>query len=174
MADIEEAFAALESLDDEGRRALALITSMLQEKLAEAKARGDKAAWLLSCIREWAANWGLEFALEAASDEWDAKHGARSYVPISWFEAHVDAARREALSELNAELHAAEAERDRLRQEMRGLRTTLTLAWDETRRMTGWARAECVRASALRAQRAALLEEVERLKTILTSKAADS
>jgi hypothetical protein len=43
MADSEEAFAALERLDEEGRRALMLAGAMWEEMWRDAVARAEKA-----------------------------------------------------------------------------------------------------------------------------------
>ena len=46
MADIEEAFAALEQLDERGRKALTLAGAMWEEMWRDAAARAEKASGL--------------------------------------------------------------------------------------------------------------------------------
>jgi hypothetical protein len=145
--NLNEAFEALEHLDEQGRKALRLSGAMWEELLREAVARAEKSEWLLERLHSWAAGWGLIFDVSEAAAHWDAEHEHRPPTVAPWYEARVMAT--------NAEI--------------RELRTMLTCAYDEVGRMTKWARAECARAAAARAQRDALLVEIERLKTMLTS-----
>lgn len=74
MADIEEAFKALEHLDEEGLKALRLAGALWQEVLGEATSRAEKAEWLLERLHSWAAGWGLVFDLSKADARWEAQH----------------------------------------------------------------------------------------------------
>jgi hypothetical protein len=103
MADIDEAFAALERLDEEGRRALTLVGAMWEEMSWDALARAEKAEWLLARLHKWAADWGLIFELDKAAAHWDTEHERQPAVLVPWYESLV-AARNEGASELRVRL----------------------------------------------------------------------
>lgn len=143
MADIEAAFAALEQLDEKGRKALTLAGAMWEEMWRDAVARAERAEWLLARLHKWAADWGLSFDVSKAADHWDAEHERQPAILAPWYESLV-AARNEEISELGVRLactirsekkvvaraieqqtraEAAEAERNRLQKEVERLRT---------------------------------------------------
>jgi len=95
MADIDEAFAALKQLDEDGRKALSVACMMWEEKWREATARAEKAEWLLGRLHEWAAGWGLIFDVSKAAAHWDAQHDGQPSLLTTWFEAHVQATGKE-------------------------------------------------------------------------------
>ena len=95
MADIDEAFAALKQLDEDGRKALSVACMMWEEKWREATARAEKAEWLLGRLHEWAAGWGLIFDVSKAAAHWDTQHDGQPSLLTTWFEAHVQATGKE-------------------------------------------------------------------------------
>jgi hypothetical protein len=74
MADVDEAFAALQQLDEKGLTALRLAGAMWEETMRETAARVARAEWLLGRLHKWAADWGLIFDVSRAAAHWDAQH----------------------------------------------------------------------------------------------------
>jgi hypothetical protein len=74
MPDINEAFAALEALDENGRKAVTLSGEMREALLNEATWRAQKAEYLLKRLHEWSTGWGLSFDLAPAAAHWDREH----------------------------------------------------------------------------------------------------
>ena len=135
MADIDDAFVALQLLDSQGREALRLAGSMWEEILREAIARALRAEHLMWQIYERASDEGVAFDFAGAAAEWDATHERRPYVLLPQLEAFV-AARSERLYEM---------------------RVRLTRSYDGQLRATLRTYRERDRANAVEAQRDALL-----------------
>jgi len=95
MADIEEAFAALEQLDEQGRKALLLVGAMWEEMWRDALARAEKAEWLLTRLHKWAADWGLTFDVSKAAAHWDTEHERQPAILVPWYESLVTARNKE-------------------------------------------------------------------------------
>ena len=74
MADVDEAYAALEKLDEKGLTALRLAGAIWEELVRETALRAEKAEWLLGRVRKWAADWGLIFDVAKAAAHFDAEH----------------------------------------------------------------------------------------------------
>jgi hypothetical protein len=127
MADIDEAFGALQRLDDDGRKALAICTLQLREQLVVAVARAEKTGWLLGRVLKWSSDFGLAFDLAPACAAWDAAHPQEPAIVTPWLVARV-AGQRDQIDQLRVRLarvtvseraairraDAAEAERDAL------------------------------------------------------------
>jgi hypothetical protein len=69
MADIDDAFVALQVLDEQGFKALRLAGAMCEEILREAIARTQRAEHLLRRLRDWALDQGLDFDVARAAAE---------------------------------------------------------------------------------------------------------
>ena len=142
MADFDDAFVALQLLDEQGRKALRLSGAMWEEILREAITRAERAEYLMWLLHDWASDLGLTFDVTTAAAEWDATHQCRPPVLLPWFQT-LQAARSAQLHEMRVRLRrsydgqlrarlrthrerdradAAEAERDRLVEEIERLR----------------------------------------------------
>ena len=142
MADIDDAFAALENLNEEGLKALKLCGAVWQEILQQAAARTERAEYVLWQLYDRASEEGVVFDFAKASAEWDAKHERWRFVLLPWLET----------------LQAASAEK------LRDMRLRLRKSHDRQLRATLAARRERERREAVEAERDALLAEVERLR----------
>lgn len=142
MADVDEAFAALQRLDEQGLKALRLSGALWEELLREAISRAEKAEWLLGRLHRWAASWGLAFDLSKADARWNATH--QRTLPILGLRYQV------LLAEQGAEL--------------RKLRAQVESAYEGEQRATAWAVRERSRAENAEAECNALMAEIERLR----------
>ena len=64
MFDLDESFHALQSLNAEGRKALALADKILAEVHGDALSRADQAEYLLRRLNQKATDLGLDFDLD--------------------------------------------------------------------------------------------------------------
>ena len=74
MANVDEAYAALEELDEKGLTALRLAGAIWEELVRETALRAEKAEFLLGRVHKWAADWGLIFDVAKAAAHFDAEH----------------------------------------------------------------------------------------------------
>jgi len=125
MADFDDAFVALQLLDNQGRKALRPAGAMWEEILREALGRAERAEYLMWRLHDWASDLGLTFDVTRAAAEWDAEHERRHRVLLPWFEM-LQAARAEELHQM----------RRRLRRSYDGqLRATLRTNRDRSDRL---------------------------------------
>ena len=143
MADIDDAFLALQMLDEQGLKALRLCGSVWEELLQQAMARTEKAEHVLWQLYDRASEEGVAFDFAKAAADWDAKHERWRFVLLPWFET-LQAARAEELHDMRAKLRhchdgqmraALTAHRERERREaLEAERDALLagIAWMET------------------------------------------
>jgi hypothetical protein len=71
MFDLDEAFHALQQLDTQGRKALALADKIWAEVHGDALSRADQAEYLLSRLNRLATDLGLDFDLDREKRAWE-------------------------------------------------------------------------------------------------------
>jgi len=142
MADIDDAFVALQMLDEQGLKALRLCGSVWEELLQQAMARTEKAEHVMWQLYDRASEEGVAFDFAKAAAEWDATHQRRPRVLLPWFET----------------LQAARSE------ELHQMRLRLRRSYDGQLRATLRTHRERDRADAAEAERDRLVEEIERLR----------
>lgn len=71
MFDLDESFHALQSLNAEGRKALALAGKIHEEIHGDALSRADQAEYLLRRLNQLATDLGLGFDLDREKREWE-------------------------------------------------------------------------------------------------------
>ena len=71
MFDLDESFHALQSLNAEGRKALALADKIWAEVHGDALSRADQAEYLLSRLNRLATDLGLDFDLDREKRAWE-------------------------------------------------------------------------------------------------------
>ena len=103
MAEFDDAFVALQLLDEQGRKALRLAGAMWEEILREAIARTHRAEYLMWQLYDCISDGGLVFDFAKAAAEWDAEHERRPQVLLPWFET-LQAARAEELRQMRVRL----------------------------------------------------------------------
>jgi len=143
VADIDDAFVALQMLDEQGLKALRLCGAVWQEILQQAAARTERAEYVLWQLYDRAAEEGVVFDFAKASADWDAKHERWRFVLLPWFET----------------LQAAKAEK------LRDMRLRLRQSHDDQLRVRLRTRRERERREAAEAERDALLVGIAWLNT---------
>ena len=143
MADFDDAFLALQMLDERGLQALRLCGAVWQEILQQAAARTERAEYVLWQLYDRAAEEGVVFDFAKASADWDAKHERWRFVLLPWIET----------------LQAASAEK------LRDMRLRLRQSHDDQLRVRLRTRRERERREAAEAERDALLVGIAWLNT---------
>jgi hypothetical protein len=120
--DLDEAFFALEQLDDQGRLALTLVCALLDEVHQGALRRAARAEWALGRLSGWACEAGLTVDPSEVLAEWDDR-SEPALAPLT-HRYHVQ------LSERVAEVKAL---RDQL-DELMGEREQLSMRAEQAQR----------------------------------------
>lgn len=141
---LDDGFTALEHMDDKGRRALYVASTMWERLHRDALARAERAEWLFERIQKWSEDWGLSFDVDKATEAWNNRYRREPPVLVPWYEARIE----------------------KRREEMRELSESLESAYEAEERATNWARRERNRAEAAEAECNMLMAEIERLRPI--------